>query len=414
MPIDIDLPNEEIEVRIVLNEVTIEPGASWSVPFDLANQFRGRSGEITITAGNTGPSTSIGAGEFASYGSGNLLVLTNNGSEPAELMHGIILIADPNGPEVIPPDGVTIEIFGAGSFFASGPVTAMMTVERVSGTGSSTMVHGELLDVRLYTVLDGAMELTRLAGQIEVQKIGEAPMAPRTLEAIGDRIDLTAGESFFAHSGASYRFESAESGQLATLVVHTRAPQVATSASPVASPNASPAAESDGTSHRSEGNLLPVRAEYCTVEARPLDEFAAILADPYVSGTPVANFRSDSATGVPADDETIAGVTDTILQIVACNSPASIEMYSLYSQNALRFQAMHGMTIEEIESLEPFAPDTDYPGHVLGHVAVENVTLLPDGRATAMVSANGEIAFVTFIYEDGRWLIDFWDDSLED
>jgi hypothetical protein len=30
-----------------------------------------------------------------------------------------------------------------------------------------------------------------------------------------------------------------------------------------------------------------------------------------------------------------------------------------------------------------------------------------------MVNANGELAYITFVFEDGRWLIDFWDDQLE-
>jgi len=409
-PTELDLPDEETEVRLLLNEVTIEPGASWEVPYDTANLLRVISGNLTITGRSGSNATELTAGTQASFGSGVALTLANHGTEPVVLTHGLVLLPDAGEFTADLPTGVAVEPLSLGSLFASGPVTVMLSVQRISPTGTQATAHGEMLDYRLYTVLSGSINVTRQAGTMGVQRHGEAPMPAGTLEAIGDEIELLAGDSLFAHSHSAYRIESigAEPAQVALIAMHTRlVPEVS------ASPVASPIAETPLPSARSLGSLIRVVPGDCTIEARSINEFEAILADPFVNGTPTAHMHADAGPGVPADEETIAGVTDTIVQIVACNSPVSMEMYSLYSANALRFQAMHGMTINEIDSLPAFEPG-EYPDRVLGHVVLEDVTILPDGRVTAMVSANNEIAFVTFVFENGRWLIDFWDDSFED
>jgi hypothetical protein len=162
-----------------------------------------------------------------------------------------------------------------------------------------------------------------------------------------------------------------------------------------------------------QGELIEVRPGDCTIEPRTIEEFESILADPYAKGTPQAGMRDQASTGVPADQATIDGVTDTVRQIVACNALGThLEMYSLYSENMLRFHAAAGtMTFSDISGLDQLeTPESVSP--VSGFIALENVVIFPDGRAGAMVNANGELAYLTFVYEDGRWLIDFWDDQL--
>jgi hypothetical protein len=65
--------------------------------------------------------------------------------------------------------------------------------------------------------------------------------------------------------------------------------------------------------------------------------------------------------------------------------------------------------------MEQATPDV-FTDDDLSTFAIDEISLFPDGRAGAWISANGEVAYLTFVVdpENGRWLIDAWDDRERD
>ncbi len=83
--------------------------------------------------------------------------------------------------------------------------------------------------------------------------------------------------------------------------------------------------------------ITPDPAE-CQVEARPREEFLAMNAEatPEEMSTPAAT-TVEVSLGEAADAETVAGVTATVREILACFNPGDFpRALSLFSDDAIR------------------------------------------------------------------------------
>lgn len=159
-------------------------------------------------------------------------------------------------------------------------------------------------------------------------------------------------------------------------------------------------------------------AEACLIEPRTLDAMAAISATPAAAPPPA----SPVATGGPADQATLDGVTATARELVACsNAGDSMRRLALYSDNRLRASYPDGPTpalerlaqgplaVPEFERvallrLEDVQPLAD--GRVSARVTIDNPLLHTHGLATPGANPQEDSARVIFVLQDGRWLID--------
>ncbi len=158
--------------------------------------------------------------------------------------------------------------------------------------------------------------------------------------------------------------------------------------------------------------------EACTVAPRTLDEIAELAK----SRVPQQPPNATEADGSPADPETVAGITSSVEQMVACSNAGDIlRRLAVYSDDRIRYAYPDGPT----SALEAMAADP-LPVQPLERVAItdiENVTTLPDGRVSARIVVDNpaahshdpnvaqaatqqEAARLIFVQEDGSWRVD--------
>lgn len=155
----------------------------------------------------------------------------------------------------------------------------------------------------------------------------------------------------------------------------------------------------------------------CDIAPRTVDELLTLYdegtanpTDPYGLG-----HRDDLGTGTPADDATIAAVTDTLLRQSACqtlNDP--LRQYALASDDYLRvvLPIIYDSRDQLASLLEQ--PASRASAAALPDLSVSDVELFDDGRVGARVAEDTEFAYVTFAQApNGTWLIDLWDDRDE-
>ncbi len=158
--------------------------------------------------------------------------------------------------------------------------------------------------------------------------------------------------------------------------------------------------------------------EECLVATREFPLFPAgvgqrVAATPAPVVTPPAEPFTPPA-GAAADAETIAAVTATVREAIACrNAGELLRAYALFTQDMI--VALYGgpATIDpELRRVVAEGPRQVPPARRLAIVAIDDVVTLADGRAGAVVET--ETASRTFrdylIFEwdadSGRWLID--------
>nr|MBA3451098.1 hypothetical protein [Chloroflexia bacterium] len=182
-----------------------------------------------------------------------------------------------------------------------------------------------------------------------------------------------------------------------------------------------------GVSHATDVNAQATPApsardvpapEECQIAPRPFPLFPAgvgqrAAATPAPVATPPAPPFTPPA-GDPADTETVAAVTATVREALACrNAGEPLRAYSLFTQDMI--VALYGgpATIDpELRRAVVEGPTPIPRARRLAIVAIDDVVILPDGRTGAVVAT--ETARRTFrdylIFEQdpasGRWLID--------
>ncbi|MDP9353484.1 MAG: hypothetical protein M3P51_18345 [Chloroflexota bacterium] len=134
-------------------------------------------------------------------------------------------------------------------------------------------------------------------------------------------------------------------------------------------------------------------------------------------GQPIAEPAAHPAPeGVPADEATIASVTATVRELIACvNAGDRLRAFALFTDQGLHQAFFPGgpPSQEEIDSLAaPPTPTT--PEEQEAMPLVQDVQLLPDGRARALLVGGGPAMAVDgdgdriyiFVRAGDRWLID--------
>jgi hypothetical protein len=163
---------------------------------------------------------------------------------------------------------------------------------------------------------------------------------------------------------------------------------------------------------------VPSAAE-CTVEPRPEDELRALFRE--AAATPVLDSPDASPTpavappGDPADEQTVAEVSATWRQFVACiNAGDQARMFAVYSDDMVRRQFVvdiaFGVTEDALFEFLAATP-VPLPDPSVPDVPFTDVRVLRDGRVAVVgpgEQGRGDVRI--FVKEGDRWLIDDWFD----
>ena len=164
---------------------------------------------------------------------------------------------------------------------------------------------------------------------------------------------------------------------------------------------------------------VPAAAE-CTVEPRSEDELRALFREA-AAATPVLESPEASPTpavpptGDPADAQTVAEISATWRQFVACiNAGDQARMFALFSDDMVRRQLVvdiaFGVTEDALFAFLAATP-VPLPDPSVPVVPFDDARVLPDGRVA--VVGPGELGrgdVRIFVKEGDRWLIDDWFD----
>jgi hypothetical protein len=155
-----------------------------------------------------------------------------------------------------------------------------------------------------------------------------------------------------------------------------------------------------------------VAPEACVVTPRSLNELQEIVDRPAPDGTDIrVDVRYAPGDGQRAGDVAASQVTLVLYQLAACfNANDLLRVYALFSDSGLR-PALFPEDIEAAATVTPVALDE---ANQFAEPVVWDVRVQRDGRVTALVDFDGEIAIVTFVWDDelDRYLIDLFDDQI--
>jgi hypothetical protein len=164
---------------------------------------------------------------------------------------------------------------------------------------------------------------------------------------------------------------------------------------------------------------VPTTAE-CAVEPRSKDELRALFRE--ASATPVLNSPGASPTpaiapmGAPADKQTIAEVSATWRQFIACISDGDqARMFALFSDDMVRRQFVvdiaFGVTEDALFAFLAATPVPLPPDQSVPIPPFDDVRVLSDGRVAVVgpgEQGRGDVRI--FVREGDRWLLDDWFD----
>ena len=295
-------------------------------------------------------------------------------------------------------------------------VRTMLRATIGSGEGTSQTL-GRDSALTLLTPLAGDAQITPGVGEV---RIAAANDGDRSGAEATTPMTVAPGGSVIALPGGVFRVAAGtDSDSLSYLWAEIRInPGAAETVAPEGTPLATPAAATpvDGTPvPRTPVAVTSIPP--CDITPRTVEELLTLYDEGVANpGDPLTlSHRDDLGTSAPADDETIAAVTDTLLRQSACqNLNDPLRQHALYSDQALRYAlSLIYETRDDVASLleQPAGQASEAAS---GTVSVSDVELFADGRVGARVSLESEFAYVTFTYTaDGHWLIDVWDDRDE-
>jgi hypothetical protein len=161
----------------------------------------------------------------------------------------------------------------------------------------------------------------------------------------------------------------------------------------------------------------------CTVEPRSEDELRALFRE--VAATPIPTSLEASPTpavpptGAPADAQTVAAITATWRQYLACiESGDQARMFALLSDAMVRRQFVvdiaFGVTEDALFAYLAATPTPLPPGQSVPFAPFDDVRVLGDGRVAVVGPGEGGRGDVRiFVKEGDRWLLDDWFDLTE-
>jgi hypothetical protein len=158
----------------------------------------------------------------------------------------------------------------------------------------------------------------------------------------------------------------------------------------------------------------------CTVTPRSADELRALFRE--VAATPIPTAPEASPTpavaptGAPADAQTVAAISATWRQYLACLSAGDqARMFALFSDDMVRRQFVvdiaFGVTEDALFAFLAATPVPLPPDQLVPFVPFAEARVLGDGRVAVVGSGEqgrGDVRI--FVKEGGRWLIDAWYD----
>jgi hypothetical protein len=158
----------------------------------------------------------------------------------------------------------------------------------------------------------------------------------------------------------------------------------------------------------------------CTVAPRPADELRALFRE--VAATPLPNSLEATPapavppTGTAADAQTVAEITATWRQYLACISAGDqARMFALLSEDMVRRQFVvdlaFGVTEEALFSYLAATPVPPLPDQAVPFVPFTDVRVLSDGRVAVVGPGDGGRGDVRiFVKQGDLWLLDEWFD----
>lgn len=153
-----------------------------------------------------------------------------------------------------------------------------------------------------------------------------------------------------------------------------------------------------------------VSAAFCTIAPRSIESLRSIIDRQPADGTDVRiPIRFAPGDGQPADVLTIEAVTDVMNELAACyNAGDLLRIYGLFTDDAL----LPALLPEDVDAAAVATPDPISSGHLYEAPEIWDVRVQVDGRVTAMVDFNGELALITFAWNGEQYLIDLFDDQI--
>ena len=169
-----------------------------------------------------------------------------------------------------------------------------------------------------------------------------------------------------------------------------------------------------------EAGLDVATAAECTVAPRPEDELRALFRE--AEATPIPSSLELAAsptpaiapTGTPADEQTVADVSATWRQFLACISAGDqARLFALFSDDMVRRQFLVDIAFGVTEeALFDFLSATPVPLPQDQSISVEpfeDVRVLSDGRVAVVgPGEQGQGDVRVFVKEGNRWLLDDW------
>lgn len=154
------------------------------------------------------------------------------------------------------------------------------------------------------------------------------------------------------------------------------------------------------------------KPESCAVTPRTLPLDLALATPMATAPDPVLPGPQDLPAGEPADEATVAAVTATVVEALACrNAGDLLAAYALMTDDlVLKVIGPPNGVPPELVALLTEKPQKVRRTERLEIAGVDGASLLPDGRVSAtVVTRNAETEFtdvLVFVERDGRWLID--------
>ena len=169
-----------------------------------------------------------------------------------------------------------------------------------------------------------------------------------------------------------------------------------------------------------EAGLDVATAAECTVAPRSEDELRALFRE--AEATPISDFAEASPTpavaptGAPADEQTVAEITATWRQFIACISAGDqARLFALFSDDMVRRQFLvdiaFGVTEEALFDFLAATPVPLPQDQSIPVESFEDVRVLSDSRVAVVgPGEQGQGDVRIFIKEGDRWLLDAWFD----
>ena len=355
-----------------------------------------------------------GTGATISGGQSSLLAgrdewrLENTGDATVQVL---VLTTETGGDGTIPTTSVgpQHQAFAAVNL---GPIAldptfdaALLEVRRSVGGGSVTTIDTGRDGVAIVLAEQSPTIVDLYGGDGALRRLGSddgsgTPVADPPLnrpDQASAPVYLATGDVLTVTGGAALTIRGRSEGTLPVLVVTLRFDSALL-----------PSIQSGGVlvTARTNAAGTPVAPDACGVGRYTADELRSLLATPAAAPLPALGFGL--ADGVPADPWTardIEGAADRLAACVRTNDP--LRYARLWTADGIRL-------VYSVESLEEALASAPMTERETGFVdaTVQDVRVHGDGRVSAVVDLDGEVAYVVWVKVDGVYLVELFNDTV--